>query len=341
MTAKIYYDHDADLTMLQSRKVAIIGYGSQGHAHALNLRDSGVDVIVGIRPGASRDRALRDGLTVMDVPRAVQEADVIQILTPDHIQPDLFQTDMAPHLRPGQALAFAHGFAIHFGNIVPPESVDVFMVAPKGPGHLVRRLYRDGQGIPCLMAVHHDASGHARALALAYARGIGGTRAGVLETTFREETETDLFGEQTVLCGGISSLIQAGFDTLVNAGYQPEVAYFETLHEMKLIVDLMYEGGIGAMWYSVSDTAEYGGLTVGPSMVDGAVKERMSQVLARIQNGTFARAWMAENREGRREFAGLRRAARQHPIEQVGQQLRQMMSWLKPSVEAEVAEEVH
>lgn len=340
MKAKIYYDQDADLTHIQARKVAIIGYGSQGHAHALNLRESGVSVVVGIRPGASRERAKRDGLTVMDVSEATQHADVIQILAPDHVQPDLYREEIRPHLRPGQALAFAHGFAIHFGEIVPPDFVDVFMVAPKAPGHLVRRLYREGQGTPCLVAVHQDASGEARALAMAYAHGIGGTRAGVIETTFREETESDLFGEQTVLCGGVSALIQAGFETLVDAGYQPEIAYFETLHEMKLIVDLMYEGGLGAMWYSVSDTAEYGGLTVGPTLVDDQMREKMREVLQRIQQGTFARAWMAENREGRSEFNALRERARQHPVESVGRDLRQMMSWLRPSVEAEVEEEV-
>ncbi len=340
MNAKIYYDSDANLALIQSRTVAIIGYGSQGHAHALNLRDSGVNVVVGIREGASRDRARRDGLTVMDVDEAAKAADVIMILAPDHVQPDLYRTSIEPHLRPGQALAFAHGFAIHFGEIMPPPSVDVFMIAPKAPGHLVRRLYREGQGTPCLLAVHQDASGQARDLAMAYAAGIGGTRAGVIETTFKEETETDLFGEQTVLCGGVSALITSGFETLVNAGYQPEIAYFETLHELKLIVDLMYEGGIGAMWYSVSDTAEYGGLTVGPSIVTDATRERMRQVLSRIQDGSFARDWMAENRSGRKNFAVLREKARNHPVEDVGRELRSMMSWLRPSVEEEVTEEV-
>ncbi len=340
MNAKIYYDRDANLALMQSRVVAIIGYGSQGHAHALNLRDSGVRVVVGIREGASADRARRDGLTVMSVAEAAQTADVIQILAPDHVQPDLYRQAIEPHLRPGQALAFAHGFAVHFGEIVPPPFVDVFMIAPKAPGHLVRRLYREGQGTPCLLAVHQDASGQARELAMAYAAAIGGTRAGVIETTFREETETDLFGEQTVLCGGVAALIQGGFETLVDAGYQPEIAYFETLHELKLIVDLMYEGGLGAMWYSVSDTAEYGGLTVGPSMVTKETRQKMREVLDRIQNGSFARAWMAENREGRPWFSKLREDARQHQIESVGRELRAMMSWLRPSVEEEVAEEV-
>lgn len=340
MNTRIYYDNDADLSLLQKRVVAVIGYGSQGHAHALNLRDSGVRVVIGIREGASRERARRDGLAVMDVAEAVQAADVIQILAPDHIQPDLYRTAIAPHLHQGQALAFAHGFAIHFGEIVPPPDIDVFMVAPKAPGHLVRRLYREGQGTPCLFAVHQDTSGRARDLALAYACGIGGTRAGVIETTFREETETDLFGEQTVLCGGVSALMQAGFETLVNAGYQPEIAYFETLHEMKLIVDLIYEGGMGAMWYSVSDTAEYGGLTVGPSIVTDATRKTMQDVLQRIQKGTFAQEWMAENRQGREALTAMREKVRTHPIESVGKDLRAMMSWLRPSVEDEVSEEV-
>jgi ketol-acid reductoisomerase len=338
MNAKIYYDQDANLALLQSRTVAVIGYGSQGHAHALNLRDSGVPVVVGIREGASRERARRDGLEVMDVDAAAQRADVIMILAPDHVQPDLYRESIAQHLTAGKALAFAHGFAIHFGEIVPPSDVDVFMIAPKAPGHLVRRLYREGQGTPCLLAVYQDATGQARELAMAYAAGIGGTRAGVIETTFKEETETDLFGEQTVLCGGISALITSGFETLVNAGYQPEIAYFETLHEMKLIVDLIYEGGIGAMWYSVSDTAEYGGLTVGPSVVTDATRARMREVLARIQDGSFAREWMAENRQGRHHFVELRDRAKNHPIEAVGRELRAMMSWLRPSVEEEVSE---
>lgn len=339
LNAKIYYDQDANLAMIQSRTVAVIGYGSQGHAHALNLRDSGVQVVVGIREGASRERARRDGVEVMDVDQAAQKADVIMILAPDHVQPDLYRQSIEPHLTAGKALAFAHGFAIHFGEIVPPKDVDVFMIAPKAPGHLVRRLYREGQGTPCLLAVYQDATGHARELAMAYAAGIGGTRAGVIETTFKEETETDLFGEQTVLCGGISSLISSGFETLVNAGYQPEIAYFETLHEMKLIVDLIYEGGISAMWYSVSDTAEYGGLTVGPSIVTDATRARMREVLASIQDGTFAREWMAENRQGRHRFEELRQQAKNHPIESVGRDLRAMMSWLRPSVEEEATEE--
>ena len=340
MSATIYYDEDANLSVIQSRVVAIIGYGSQGHAHALNLRESGVRVVVGVREGASRDRAAREGLVVMDVDQAVQAADVVMILAPDHVQPDLYRKSIEPYLRAGQALAFAHGFAIHFREIVPPPTIDVFMVAPKAPGHLVRRLYREGQGTPCLLAVYQDASGMARDLAMAYASGIGGTRAGVIETTFREETETDLFGEQTVLCGGISGLVKAGFSTLVEAGYQPEIAYFETLHELKLIVDLMYEGGLSAMWYSVSDTAEYGGLTVGPSIVGESTRVEMRRVLENIRNGAFAREWMAENREGRSKFEALREESRQHPVEAVGRDLRAMMSWLRPSVQDEVAEGV-
>lgn len=340
MNAKIYYDRDANPALLQSKVVAIIGYGSQGHAHALNLRDSGISVVVGIREGASRERARRDGLRVMDTADAVKAGDIVMILAPDHVQPDLYRESIAPHLRAGQALAFAHGFAIHFGEVVPPDDVDVFMIAPKAPGHLVRRLYREGQGTPCLLAVYQDATGQARELAMAYAAGIGGARAGVIETSFKEETETDLFGEQTVLCGGISALVGAGFETLVNAGYQPEIAYFETLHELKLIVDLMYEGGIGAMWYSVSDTAEYGGLTVGPSMVSDETRQRMQTVLQRVQDGSFAKEWMAENRQGRTQFNALRNRAQVHPIEAVGRDLRAMMAWLRPSVEDEVAEEV-
>lgn len=340
MSAKIYYDRDADMSLIKNRVVAIIGYGSQGHAHALNLKDSGVDVIVGIRPGASRERARRDGLTVMEVNEAAQKGDVIMILAPDHVQPDLYRSAIKPYLTAGKALAFAHGFAIHFGEIVPPPDVDVFMIAPKAPGHLVRRLYREGQGTPCLLAVHQDATGRARDIAMAYAAGIGGTRAGVIETTFKEETETDLFGEQTVLCGGISALVGAGFETLVKAGYQPEIAYFETLHELKLIVDLMYEGGLGAMWYSVSDTAEYGGLTVGPTMIPDDTRRHMGDVLKRIQNGEFAKEWMAENREGRKTFEAIRDKARSHPIESVGKELRGMMSWLLPSVEEEDTQEV-
>ncbi|AUW94198.1 MAG: ketol-acid reductoisomerase [Sulfobacillus thermosulfidooxidans] len=332
MNAKLYYDDSADLRWLADKTVAIIGYGSQGHAHALNLRDSGVNVIIGIRPGHSRDRANEQGFRTMDVKDAAREADIIQILTPDHLQGQLFEEDILPGLEPGNALAFAHGFAIRFKQIIPPPDVDVFMVAPKAPGHLVRRLYVEGQGTPALVAVEQDATGHALDMALAYAKGIGATRAGVIRTTFAEETETDLFGEQAVLCGGVTSLIQAGFETLTGAGYQPEIAYFETLHELKLIVDLIYEGGMGAMWYSVSDTAEYGGLTVGPKIVTEETKQEMQRVLADIQNGTFAERWIAENQAGRPSFNRMRQAAKEHSVEDVGRELRSMMSWLKPSV---------
>ena len=332
MNAKLYYDDKADLRWLTDKTVAIIGYGSQGHAHALNLRESGVNVIIGIRPGRSRDRANEQGFQTMNVKDAAQAADVIQILTPDHLQGPLYEESIKPGLKSGKALAFAHGFAIRFKQIVPPRDVDVFMVAPKAPGHLVRRLYVEGQGTPALVAIEQDATGHALDIALAYAKGIGATRAGVLETTFAEETETDLFGEQTVLCGGVTQLIQSGFETLVEAGYQPEIAYFETLHEMKLIVDLIYEGGMKAMWYSVSDTAEYGGLTVGPRIVTDETKQEMVRVLKEIQDGTFAERWMAENAKGRPEFNRLRQSSREHLIENVGRDLRSMMSWLKPSV---------
>lgn len=332
MNAKLYYDDNADLKWLEGKTVAIIGYGSQGHAHALNLRDSGVEVVVGVRPGASRNRAVEHGLRVMDVREAAEVADVIQILTPDHMQAELYNEEISPGLKPGNALAFAHGFNIHFKRIVPPSDVDVFMIAPKAPGHLVRRLYVEGQGTPGLVAVFQDATGHAEDIALAYGKGIGCTRAGVIRTTFGEETETDLFGEQTVLCGGVTALIQAGFETLINAGYQPEIAYFETLHEMKLIVDLMYEGGPRAMWYSVSDTAEYGGLTTGPRIVTDQTRETMKTVLQEIQDGTFADRWMNENRKGRPVFDALRKQAAEHPVEQVGKELRSMMPWLQPSV---------
>jgi ketol-acid reductoisomerase len=332
----MWYDDDADIGWLNDRTVAILGYGSQGHAHALNLRDSGVNVVVGIRPGRSMERAKEAGLKVVSPAEASAEADVIMVLVPDHLQAALYREAIQPNLKAGNALAFAHGFSIHFGQVVPPPDIDVFMIAPKAPGHLVRRLYEAGQGTPALLAVHQNATGHAEELALAYAKALGATRAGVIGTTFKEETETDLFGEQTVLCGGISALIQAGFETLVEAGYQPEIAYFEVLHEMKLIVDLMYEGGIGAMWYSVSDTAEYGGLTVGPRMVPPAVREEMRRVLARIQSGEFAREWIAENESGRAKFLALREQAARHPIEAVGARLRPMMSWIGRSVTEEV-----
>ncbi len=335
MNAKLYYDDSADLRWLADKTVAIIGYGSQGHAHALNLRESGVQVIIGIRPGHSRDRAIEQGFQTMDVKEAAEVADIVQILTPDHLQGSLYEESIKPGLKPGNGLAFAHGFAIRFRQIVPPKDVDVFMVAPKAPGHLVRRLYVEGQGTPALVAVDQDATTHALDLALAYAKGIGATRAGVLQTTFAEETETDLFGEQTVLCGGLTQLIQSGFETLVEAGYQPEIAYFETLHEMKLIVDLIYEGGMSAMWYSVSDTAEFGGLSTGKRIITDQTKKEMQRVLQEIQDGTFAERWMTENAKGRPQFKKLREEVREHPVERIGRDLRSMMSWLKPSVEEE------
>ncbi|MGC8487235.1 MAG: ketol-acid reductoisomerase [Clostridia bacterium] len=332
MGARLWYEDDADAAQLSNRTVAILGYGSQGHAHALNLRDSGVKVVVGVRPGPSFERARESGLPVMAPVDACAGADVIMVLVPDHLQAALYEDAIRAHLSAGKALAFAHGFAIHFGQVRPPAEVDVFMIAPKGPGHLVRRLYEAGQGIPALLAVHQDASGRATELALAYAKALGSTRAGVIETTFKEETETDLFGEQTVLCGGVTALIRAGFETLVDAGYQPEIAYFETLHEMKLIIDLIYEGGMAAMWDSVSDTAEYGGLAVGPRIVPPGIRTEMVEVLARIQSGQFAEEWIQENETGRQTFGALREEAAHHLIEQVGGRLRPMMSWLRPTL---------
>lgn len=330
--AKMYYDADADLSLLQDRAVAVIGYGSQGHAHALNLRDSGVDVRVGLAEGSkSRAKAEAEGLRVLNVADAVKEADLIMILTPDQVQRKLYAEEIAPNLEEGDALFFAHGFNIRFGYITAPEGVDVCMVAPKGPGHLVRREYADGRGVPVLVAVEKDASGHARDLALAYAKGIGGLRAGGIETTFTEETETDLFGEQAVLCGGASALIMAGFETLVEAGYQPEVAYFECLHEMKLIVDLMYEGGIAKQRWSVSDTAEYGDYVSGPRVIDAHVKENMKAVLTDIQNGAFAKRFIDDQDAGAPEFKKLRAEGEQHQIETVGKELRKLMAWVKPA----------
>ncbi len=316
---------------LQDRTVAIIGYGSQGHAHALNLRDSGVDVVVGLAANSkSRPIAAEAGLRVADVGEAVRQADSIMILVPDTAQKAVYDAEIAPNLRPGRLLLFAHGFNIHFGLIDPPGGVDVGMVAPKGPGHLVRSVYVEGGGVPALFAVHREDTGTARARVLAYARALGATRAGVLETTFAEETETDLFGEQAVLCGGVSNLVKNGFETLVVAGYQPELAYFEVMHELKLIVDLMYRGGLNFMRFSVSDTAEYGDYVSGPRIVDAHVRETMQQVLAEIQDGTFARRWIAENEAGRPEFNRLRRQDQDHLIEQVGAELRSKMRWLNP-----------
>jgi ketol-acid reductoisomerase len=329
MTATVYYEADADRSLIQGRKVAIIGYGSQGHAHALNLRDSGVDVRVGLREGsASKAKAAAEGLRVLPVADAAAEADVVMILLPDTEQKRVYDAEIAPHLSPGDALAFAHGFNIRFGRITPPEGVDVFMVAPKGPGHLVRRTYVEGGGVPSLIAVEQDATGKARDVALSYADAIGSARAGVIETTFAEETETDLFGEQVVLCGGLTALVQAGFETLVDAGYQPEMAYFECLHEVKLIVDLMYEEGIAGMRYSISDTAEYGDLTRGPRIITPATRKEMTRILEEITSGRFAEEWVAESEAGRPRFNELREAGKQHPVEQVGTQLRAMMPWI-------------
>jgi ketol-acid reductoisomerase len=329
MTATVYYEADADRSLIQGRKVAIIGYGSQGHAHALNLRDSGVDVRVGLRDGsASKAKAEGEGLRVLPVADAAAEADVIMILLPDTEQKRVYDAEIAPHLSAGDALAFAHGFNIRFGRITPPDGVDVFMVAPKGPGHLVRRTYVEGGGVPSLIAVEQDATGKARDVALSYADAIGSARAGVIETTFAEETETDLFGEQVVLCGGLTALVQAGFETLVDAGYQPEMAYFECLHEVKLIVDLMYEEGIAGMRYSISDTAEYGDLTRGPRIITPATRKEMQRILEEITSGRFAEEWVAESEAGRPRFNELREAGKQHPVEQVGGRLRAMMPWI-------------
>jgi ketol-acid reductoisomerase len=327
--AKVLYEQDADRSLIADRRVAVIGYGSQGHAHALNLKDSGIDVRVGLREGSSSvAKAEEAGLRVLPVADAVAEADLIMILLPDTEQRAVYEESIEPHLSDGDALFFAHGFNIRFGQIVPPAGVDAAMVAPKGPGHLVRRTYTEGGGVPCLIAVAQDASGSAEALALAYADAIGGSRAGVLRTTFEEETETDLFGEQVVLCGGVTALVQAGFETLVEAGYQPESAYFECLHELKLIVDLMYEQGIGGMRYSVSDTAEYGDLTRGPRIINDAVKAEMRTILDEIQSGAFAEEWIAESRAGRPRFTELEQKGHEHPIEKVGAELRAMMPWI-------------
>ena len=330
MAAKIYYDNDADLSLLQGKRVAVIGYGSQGHAHSMNLNESGVDVVVGLHPTSKSRKAAQDaGLDVMDVAEAAKSAQIIMILIPDTLQPKVYAEEIAPNLNSEDAIAFAHGFNIHYGQIVPPEDVDVFMVAPKGPGHLVRRTYQEGKGVPCLVAVEQDASKKAKEIALAYAKGIGGTRAGVIETTFAEETETDLFGEQVVLCGGVTSLIMRGFETLVEAGYQPEVAYFECCHELKLIVDLIYEAGIKGMRYSISDTAKYGDVTRGPRIITEETKMEMEDILEEIQSGEFAKEWILENQAGRPVFNALLKRDAEHLIEEVGEQLRGMMSWIK------------
>jgi ketol-acid reductoisomerase len=327
---EIFYDDDADLALVQGRKVAILGYGSQGHAHALNLRDSGVDVRVGLPEGSkSRAAAEAEGLRVVTPSEAAAEADLIMVLAPDTVQRHLFTDDIEPNLKDGDALFFGHGFNIRFGYITAPAGVTVAMVAPKGPGHLVRRQFQEGRGVPCLVAVEQDPDGNGQALALSYAKGIGGTRPGTLKTTFTEETETDLFGEQAVLCGGVSALVQAGFETLTEAGYQPEAAYFECLHELKLIVDLMYEGGLAKMRWSISDTAEYGDYSRGPRVITDATKAEMKRILGEIQDGTFAREWIAEDDAGRPNFDKYRAEGAAHPIEEVGAKLRGLMSWIK------------
>jgi len=327
--AKMYYDEDADLNVLKDKTIAVIGYGSQGHAQAQNLRDSGLNVIVSELPGTDNFKlAESHNFKPVSAKEAAEQADLIQILAQDHIQAKLYESEVKPVLKKGKVLVFSHGFNIHFGEITPPEDVDVIMIAPKGPGHLVRSEYEKGGGVPALIAIEQDASGQAKELALAYAMGIGGTRGGVIETSFKEETETDLFGEQAVLCGGASALVMAGFETLVEAGYQPEIAYFECLHELKLIVDLFYQGGINYMRYSVSDTAEYGDYVSGPRIVNDNTKAEMKKILTEIQNGTFAKNWMKENEDGRPAYNKLKEAGKNHQIEKVGAELRKMMKWI-------------
>jgi len=329
MAAKLYYEADTDPSIIKGRKVAIIGYGSQGHAHALNLKESGVQVVVGLREGSkSAAKATAAGLTVKSMADACKWADLVMLTMPDTEQKATYNDHVKRYMKPGKALAFAHGFNIRFKRIRPPKGVDVIMIAPKGPGHLVRRTYTEGGGVPCLIAVEQDATGNAKAVALSYAQAIGGARAGIIETTFTEETETDLFGEQVVLCGGVTSLVQAGFETLVEAGYQPEMAYFECLHEVKLIVDLMYEEGIAGMRYSISDTAEYGDVTRGPRIVTPNTKKQMQKILKEIQSGKFAKEWIAESEGGRVKFNELRKAGADHQIEEVGKRLRSMMPWI-------------
>ena len=330
MAAKMYYEKDVDSSIIKGRKVAIIGYGSQGHAHALNLQESGARVVVGLREGSSsKPKAEAAGLAVMSIGDSAKWADVIMLTMPDTEQKATYTEHIKRHMKPGKALAFAHGFNIRFKRIRPPKGVDVIMIAPKGPGHLVRRTFTEGGGVPCLIAVEQDATGRARELALSYAWGVGGARAGIIETTFAEETETDLFGEQVVLCGGLTALVQAGFETLVEAGYQPEMAYFECLHEAKLIIDLMYEEGIAGMRYSISDTAEYGDVTRGPRVITAATKKQMARILKEIQSGKFAREWIKESESGRANFNALREAGAKHPIEEVGARLRAMMPWIQ------------
>jgi ketol-acid reductoisomerase len=326
----MFYDDDADLGLLDGKTAAIIGYGSQGHAHALNLKESGVDVVVGLRPDSkSADDARGHGLEVADISEAASRGDIVMMLVPDELHRQVWEGQVRDGVAGGNLLMFGHGFSIHFGEVDPPADVDVAMVAPKGPGHLVRRQFTEGRGVPCLLAVHHDASGHAKELALAYAKGIGGTRAGVIETSFKDETETDLFGEQAVLCGGVTELVRAGYETLVDAGYDPRLAYFECLHELKLIVDLMYEKGITGMRYSISNTAEYGDLTRGKKIIGEPTREAMKKILADIQSGDFAREWIAENRAGQENFKRLREEQADHQVEREGKQLRSMMDWIE------------
>jgi len=328
--AKIYYDKNCNINDIKNKTIAVVGYGIQGRGQALNLRDSGLKVIIAQRPGGPNyDKAIKDGFKPMSVAEATQKADVIIVLTQDHLQADIYKNSIEPYLTKGKALAFSHGFNIHFKFIVPPKDVDIFMIAPKGPGALVRRQYEEGRGVPCLVAVHQNATGKALKIALAYAKGIGGSRAGIIQTTFKEETETDLFGEQAVLCGGASELIKAGFETLTKAGYQPEIAYFECCHELKLIVDLIYEDGITGMRKRVSDTAEYGDLTRGKRIVNERTRREMQKILKEIQKGKFAQEWMAENKTGRKSFLKMRKDGEMHPVEKVGARLRAMMSWMK------------
>ncbi|MGX9929931.1 ketol-acid reductoisomerase [Virgibacillus salarius] len=333
--SKVLYEKDVKTEVLKEEKIAIIGYGSQGHAHALNLRESGYEVVVGLRPGNSQVKAEKDGFTVLSVAEAVKQSDVVMILLPDELQTAVYKESIEENLEAGNAIAFAHGFNIHFNQIVPPSNVDVFLVAPKGPGHLVRRTYEEGAGVPALYGVFQDVSGEATELALAYAQGIGAARAGILETSFQEETETDLFGEQAVLCGGLTSLVKAGFETLTEAGYQPEVAYFECLHEMKLIVDLLYEGGLENMRYSISDTAQWGDFVSGPRIINDETKQRMKEILSEVQSGAFAKGWISENQANRPQFTAINAKENQHPIEKVGKELRELMPFVKQPLQTD------